>query len=164
MNVFDVEYGIYFTCETGCIYISKFTFTFIPTCLTLETNSIFNLKRFIEYPVCDVFRIKETLGVCFVLTSWKEYLFLFTYLITLGKDVTFPLITKFKQTCIWVIYLYIEYQIKMRPHQLHLFKPVLNLYFRFEFLIRKLDNSLCTSLNIRLKRIQIDTHKNLIRY
>ena len=32
-------------------------------------------------------------------------------------------------------------------------KPVLNLYFRFEFFIRKLDNSLCTSLIIGLKRI-----------
>ena len=40
--------------------------------------------------------IKVALGVCFALKSWKEYLLLFTYLITLGKDVTFPLITKFK--------------------------------------------------------------------
>ena len=39
-------------------------------------------------------------------------------------------------------------------------KPVLNLYFRFEFFIRRLDNSLCTSLIIELKRIlMIDTHK-----
>ena len=31
--------------------------------------------------------------------------------------------------------------------------------------IRKLDNSLCTSLIIRFKRIlNIDTHKNVIRY
>ena len=34
---------------------------------------------------------KVALGV-----SWKEYLLLITYLITLGKDVTLPLITKFK--------------------------------------------------------------------
>ena len=40
--------------------------------------------------------IKVALGVCFALKSWKEYLLLCTYLITLGKDVTFPLITKFK--------------------------------------------------------------------
>ena len=40
--------------------------------------------------------VKVALGVCFALKSWKEYLLLFTYLITLGKDVTFPLITKFK--------------------------------------------------------------------
>ena len=40
--------------------------------------------------------IKVALGVCFGLKSWKEYLLLFTYLITLGKDVTFTLITKFK--------------------------------------------------------------------
>ena len=39
---------------------------------------------------------KVALGVCFALKSWKEYLLLFTYLITLGKDVTFPLITKLK--------------------------------------------------------------------
>ena len=42
--------------------------------------------------------IKVALGVCFALKSWKEYLPFFTYLITLGKDVTFPLITKFKTT------------------------------------------------------------------
>ena len=41
-------------------------------------------------------QIKVALGVCFALKSWKEYLLLFTYLITLGKNVTFPLITKFK--------------------------------------------------------------------
>ena len=40
--------------------------------------------------------IKVALGVCFALKSWKEYLLLFTYLMTLGKDVTLPLITKFK--------------------------------------------------------------------
>ena len=40
--------------------------------------------------------IKVALGVCFALKSWKEYLLLFTYLITLGKDVTLPLITEFK--------------------------------------------------------------------
>ena len=39
---------------------------------------------------------KVALGVCFALKSWKEYLLLFTYLITLGKDVILPLITKFK--------------------------------------------------------------------
>ena len=39
---------------------------------------------------------KVALGVCFALKSWKEYLLLFTYLFTLGKDVTLPLITKFK--------------------------------------------------------------------
>ena len=40
--------------------------------------------------------VRVALGVCFALKSWKEYLLLFTYLITLGKDVTLPLITKFK--------------------------------------------------------------------
>ena len=41
-------------------------------------------------------KFKVALGVCFALKSWKEYLLLFTYLITLGKDVTLSLITKFK--------------------------------------------------------------------
>ena len=40
--------------------------------------------------------IKVSLGVCFALKSWKKYLLLFTYLIASSKDVTFPLITKFK--------------------------------------------------------------------
>ena len=40
--------------------------------------------------------VKVALGVCFALKSWEEYLLLFTYLITLGKVVTFPLITTFK--------------------------------------------------------------------
>ena len=31
------------------------------------------------------FIIKVALGLCFALKSWKEYLLLFTYLITLGK-------------------------------------------------------------------------------
>ena len=39
--------------------------------------------------------IKVALGVWFALKLWREYLLLFTYLINLGKDVTFPLITKF---------------------------------------------------------------------
>ena len=44
-------------------------------------------------------------------------------------------------------------------------KPVLNLYFQFEFFIRKLDNSLCTSLITGSKLIlMIDKHKNVIRY
>ena len=35
-------------------------------------------------------------GVCFALKSSNELLLLFTYLIFLCKDITFPLITKFK--------------------------------------------------------------------
>ena len=46
--------------------------------------------------MCITEMFKGALGVCFALKSWKEYLLLFTNLITLGKDVTFPLITKFK--------------------------------------------------------------------
>ena len=41
--------------------------------------------------------LKVAIGVCFELKSWKEYLLLFTHLITLGKDVVFPLITKSKK-------------------------------------------------------------------
>ena len=51
---------------------------------------------FILNNVCSSMLFKVALGVCFALKSWKEYLLLFKYLITLGKDVTFPLITKFK--------------------------------------------------------------------
>ena len=40
--------------------------------------------------------LKGTHDVCFALQSGKEPLLLFTYLITLGKDVTFQLITKSK--------------------------------------------------------------------
>ena len=36
-------------------------------------------------------------------------------------------------------------------------KPVLNVYFRFEFFIRELDNSLSRSLIVRFKRILIVT-------
>ena len=35
--------------------------------------------------------------MCFALKWWKEALLLFIYLIILGKNVTFPLITKFKK-------------------------------------------------------------------
>ena len=41
--------------------------------------------------------LKVAIGPCFELKSWKEYLLIFTYLITLGKDVVFPLITKSKK-------------------------------------------------------------------
>ena len=51
--------------------------------------------------------LKVALGVRFVLKLWKDYLLLFTYLITLGKDVTFLLITKFK-TSKYLIYLYVN--------------------------------------------------------
>ena len=43
-----------------------------------------------------ILKIKGSHGVCFELKSWKESLLLFTYLITLGKDETFPFITKLK--------------------------------------------------------------------
>ena len=48
------------------------------------------------YSIRYKINIKVALGVCFALKSWKEYLLLFTYLITLDKDVTLLLITKFK--------------------------------------------------------------------
>ena len=103
-------------------------------------------------------QLKVALGVCFALKSRKEYLLLFAYLTTLGKYVTFPLITKVSELfiCIW------NTRIKMQPRRLihDINKPVLNLYFRFEFFIRKLNNYLCTSLIIRLARIlMIDNTK-----
>ena len=57
-------------------------------CIVQEKLTVIFLNKFKDF--------KVALGVCFALKSWKEYLLLFTYLITLGKDVTFPLITKFK--------------------------------------------------------------------
>ena len=56
---------------------------------------------------------KVALCVCFALKSWKEYLLLFTYLITLGKDVTFPLITKFK-TNRHLSYLFVNQILKLK--------------------------------------------------
>ena len=47
-------------------------------------------------PANDTHSVKVALGVCFALKSWKEYLLHFTNLITLGKVVTFPLVTTFK--------------------------------------------------------------------
>ena len=43
-----------------------------------------------------ILTLKLHLAYVFRWNSWKEDLLLFTYLITLTKDVTFPLITKFK--------------------------------------------------------------------
>ena len=53
-------------------------------------------------------------GVCFALKSWKEPLILFIYLITLGKDVTFPLFTKFK-TSRFLSYLSLNRITKITP-------------------------------------------------
>ena len=81
------------------------SWTFHIGCLNfwLESKSVFQFylsfsnKEKTE-PVSNVIfsTLKVALGVCFALKSWKEYLLLFTYLITIGKDVTFLLITKFK--------------------------------------------------------------------
>ena len=60
-----------------------------------------NFCPYLSYKLCPTSDnkysniVKVALEVSFALKSWKEYL-LFTYLITLDKDVTFPLITKFK--------------------------------------------------------------------
>ena len=136
------------------IYLLIMTGVFIyilpRTCDVVNVPFIFAQIIF-KWRVFMFVQIKVALGVCFVLNSWKEYLLLFTYLMTLGKVVTFPLITTFK-TNMPPNYLFVEYRIKMWPHRLihAINKPVLNLNFRFEFFIRKLDNSLCTSLIIRL--------------
>ena len=72
--------------ETNCLMI-MFHANENLSCLLLNTNKV-NGQHYLAF--------KVALGVCFALKSWKEYLLLFTYLITLGKDVNFPLITKFK--------------------------------------------------------------------
>ena len=54
------------------------------------------LKRIVYVKYMYLFLFKVALCVCFALKSWKEYLLLFIYLITLSKDVTLLLITKFK--------------------------------------------------------------------
>ena len=134
-----------------------------------------NFCPYLSYKLCPTSHtkysniVKVALEVSFALKSWKEYLLLFTYFITLGKDVKFPQITKFK-TNSPMSYSFVNrtlYRIKMWPHRLihAINKSVLNLYFWFEFFIRKLDNSSCTSLIIRLTCIlMIDIHKNVIRY
>ena len=43
-------------------------------------------------------KFKDTLGICFVLKLSKVFLLLFKHLISLCKDITFTLITKFKST------------------------------------------------------------------
>ena len=69
--------------------------------MTIEIGSIDN-HCLIDYFLPRVYKcllnntFKVALNVCFALKSWKEYLLLFIYLFTLGKDVTFPLIIKFK--------------------------------------------------------------------
>ena len=57
--------------------LSKAKISFVSLSLTPHTKTV---------------TFKVALGVCFALKTWKEYLLLFTYLITLGKDVTLPLI------------------------------------------------------------------------
>ena len=54
------------------------------------------LNRQIKHRDENLYFVKVAFGVCFALKSWKEYLLLFTYLITLGKTVNFLIITKFK--------------------------------------------------------------------
>ena len=104
--------------------------TFKQSCRVQSSELIEQYLSFWQWMTNAFFKV--AFGVCFALNSWKEYLLLFTYPITLGKDVTFP---------------------------------NLNLYLRSEFFIRKLDNSLCTSLIIRLTCILIiNIHKNVIRY
>ena len=72
-------------------------------CLSYNAFELLEVRHWISKEI-----IKVVLVICFALKSlksWKEYLLLFSYLITLGKDVTFPLITNLKQTVLWVIYL-----------------------------------------------------------
>ena len=112
-------------------------------------------------------QIKVALGVCFVLNSWKEYLLLFTYLMTLGKVVTFPLITTFKKN-MPPNYLFVEYRIKMWPHRLihAINKPSSICTFGLSF---SSVNSIILCAHHLLSDyvsciFMINIHKNLIRY
>ena len=80
--------------------------------------------------------IKVTIGICFALKSLKEYVLLFIYLMSLNKDVSFPLITKFKTNKNLSFLSVNEYRIKMRPHRLihNINRPVLNFTFGLFFL------------------------------
>ena len=119
--------------------------------INIKKLNSFNCKSKLES-----LKLSLWMCVCFALKSSRELLLLFTYLISLCKDITFPLITKFKSKKVSKCGLRLIHDIN---------KPVRNLYFRFEFFVCKLDNSLCTSLIIRLKRIlMIETQKNVIRY
>ena len=71
------------------------------TCINIPHIDCYCIKELHSSVIDDFYlfydgSVKVALGVCFALKSLKEYLLLFTYLITLGKDVTLPLITKFK--------------------------------------------------------------------
>ena len=74
------------TLGTGHNYWYMYSLMLIPS-IYLNTD---------PYASVNAYFLKVALGVCFALKSWNEYVLLFTYLITLGKDVTLPIITKFK--------------------------------------------------------------------
>ena len=61
-----------------------------------STHYVVHNYKVLRFKFCCTSVAQVALGVCFALKSWKEYLLLFTSLITLGKDVTLLLITKFK--------------------------------------------------------------------
>ena len=64
-------------------------------CLIQFKTCIFLLKN-IDDVKHLLLLLKGSQSVCFALKSPKELLIIFTHLITLCKDVTFPLITKVK--------------------------------------------------------------------
>ena len=77
--------------------LSKHGILSLPTSLAVKINIHQAYIMFYDFFLnfCAIL-LKVALGVCFALKSWKEYLLLFTYLITLGKAVTLLLITKVK--------------------------------------------------------------------
>ena len=84
------------------------------------------------------------------------------------KDITFPLITKFKsnRSLSYLSDCNSNTESKMWPYRLinDINKLVLNLYFRFQIFILKHDKSLRTSLIIIIKGIiMIEMHKNVVR-
>ena len=62
----------------------------------ISTWLLYLMQLWANWTILQLLLLKVALGVCFALKLWKEYLLLFTYLTSLGKDATFPLITKFK--------------------------------------------------------------------
>ena len=72
--------------------------------MKFENHEQYSFSKFLEnkvrcqsnYLIKHLAIFKVALSVCFALKSSKEYLLLFPYILTLGKDVTFPIITTFK--------------------------------------------------------------------
>ena len=111
-------------------------------------------------PRCQYRLFKNLHCVGSVLKSLKELLLNFTFWFPCVYTYDFSVHSKFKSNRS-LDYLSVN---RMRSHHtlIHdINKPVLNSYFQSQFVIRKLDKSLYTSLTIKIK---IVIHKNVNRY